>query len=148
MARECALQLLYQLDLQAGWDPAALETERYWQQVAELEQIGDRADPRRVRKFAARLVDGVVANREKIDGLLNEAADNWRLDRMNVVDRNILRLAAYEITAGEGIPPLAALDEAIELAKEFGDKDSARFINGILDRLMKNLASASIAQSQ
>jgi N utilization substance protein B len=83
------------------------------------------------------LVEGAVHHREEIDGLIREQADNWRLERMPVVDRNILRLAIFEMLHEEDVPKLVVLDEAIELAKKFGSEQSSRFVNGLLDGLLK-----------
>jgi N utilization substance protein B len=88
-------------------------------------------------EYARRLVEGTVTHRGRIDGLIREQADNWRLERMPIVDRNILRLAVYELTFEGEIPKLVVLDEAIELAKKFGSENSGRFINGLLDGLLK-----------
>ena len=87
--------------------------------------------------YAQRLVEGTVGHREEIDSVIRRQADNWRLERMPIVDRNILRLAVYEMTYEGEIPKLVVVDEAIELAKKFGSENSGRFINGLLDGLMK-----------
>ena len=135
-ARESAVQLLYQLDLNDDWEAGDTVYEEFWQQIDEL--IGMPVDIKvaDIHDLAARLVAGVVAEREGIDEHLSALAAHWRLDRMSLVDRNILRLAAYEIIHREDIPPLASVNEAIEMAKAFGDRDSRRFVNGILDRLL------------
>jgi N utilization substance protein B len=80
-------------------------------------------------------VIGVWERREEIDGLIGEAAENWRIGRMAMVDRNILRLGTYEIRHGKDIPFAVAINEAVDLAKRFGAEDSGGFVNGILDRI-------------
>ncbi len=93
-----------------------------------------------LRQFACRLAEAVHQNRGKIDRMIVAAADNWRLDRMAVVDRNILRMGAAQLAfMGDEVPPKVAIDESIELAKVYGEEDSSRFINGILDRIYRDL---------
>jgi transcription antitermination factor NusB len=95
---------------------------------------------RRVRDafdHAQELVRGTVDHREEIDGLIRQQADNWRLERMPAVDRNILRLAVFEMLYETEVPKLVVVDEAIELAKKYGSEHSGRFVNGLLDGLIK-----------
>ena len=129
-AREIALQVLYQLDLSQGAPPEALDL--YFENFRPSEKA---------REFCRRLIEGVVQNREEIDRLLEENAENWTLKRMAVVDRNILRMATFEFMHCPDIPFKASLNEAVELAKKFGTDDSSAFINGILDRIHTLLTS-------
>ena len=87
--------------------------------------------------YGKSLVTGTLEHREEIDRLIREQAEHWRLERMPVVDRNILRLAVYEFLYETDVPKLVVLDEAIELAKRFGSEQSGRFVNGLLDGLLK-----------
>ena len=103
-----------------------------------------RAEALRLRKrveeafqFAQELVQGTLDNRDKIDDMITAQADNWRLERMPAVDRNVLRLAIYEMLHETDTPKLVVVDEAIELAKKFGSEQSGRFVNGLLDGLLK-----------
>ena len=89
-------------------------------------------------EFAQELAEGVVEHQEEIDRLIQKYSQNWRLERMNVTDRNILRLATYELLYRPDIPPKVSLNEAIELAKEFGTEDSPAFVNGILDAVYRH----------
>jgi len=89
------------------------------------------------RLFAEGLVLGVHARRDALDRMISEAAEHWRLSRMAVVDRNVLRMAAYELTEEPDTPAAVAIDEAIEVAKKFGSADSGGFINGILDAIRR-----------
>ena len=91
-------------------------------------------------RFAQVLVQGTLDHREQIDDLIRSQADNWRLERMPPVDRNILRLAVYEMLYHRETPKLVVVDEAIELAKKFGSDQSGRFVNGLLDGLLKQHA--------
>jgi len=126
-AREIALQLLYQEDLNA--DQA--------EDVRLSFMHGRLQYNRKLIEFAKSLIDGVQQNREAIDRALELTARNWRLSRMAATDRNVLRLGAFEILFGD-TPDRVAVNEAIELAKRYGTNNSAQFVNGVLDRLMKS----------
>ena len=126
--REIALHVLYQLDISAG-DPREV-LDLYWENFTP---------PEKAREFCQRLLDGVLTNKEQLDRILEENSQNWTLKRMAVVDRNILRFAAFELVFCPDIPFKATLNEAIELAKKFGTEDSSAFINGILDKIQSNL---------
>ena len=89
--------------------------------------------------YARTLLEGCLAHQESIDALIAEQAENWRLERMAVVDRNMLRLAVYELRHQPDVPAAVVIDEAIELAKKFGAEQSGRFVNGILDALLVTL---------
>jgi N utilization substance protein B len=132
-SRELALQFLYQLDLNGGEDPAPYEDE-FWSRHP--------VDPE-ARAFADGLVRGTTQNQPKIDQLIAQSTEHWELDRMAAVDRNILRLAAYELLLQYDVPPKVVINEAIEIAKKFGTAESSRFINGVLDRIHKELRPAS-----
>jgi transcription antitermination protein NusB len=123
-AREVALQLLFQLDLNPKGKHVQLE---HFAKNRLREPI--------LQKFCMSLVDGVRAHVEEIDSRLGQVAENWRLPRMAVVDRNILRMGTFELIFTPDTPPAAAMDEAIELARRFGTADSPRFVNGVLDKL-------------
>ena len=122
-AREVAFQVIYQDDLNPRNNPAVADA-----------FISERISNEGLAEFARSLVAGTRRNRPEIDAALNEIADNWDLDRMAATDRNILRLAAYELLHTD-TPRAVAIDEGVELAKRFGSAQSAQFVNGILDRL-------------
>lgn len=125
-AREIVLQMLYEADLNDSRDPQAAR-----------KFIHSRMQGRKgLTKFAAELLEGTLEHREQIDRQLGQIATNWSLSRMPVVDRNVLRLGAYEILFNETPGPVA-VTEAILLAKRYGDTNSPRFVNGVLDRLMQ-----------
>jgi len=132
-AREIALQFLYQLDLGGDADPTPHEAE-FWAR----HPLDDKT-----RRFASAIVHGVTTNQSRIDRTISESTEHWDLDRMAVVDRNILRLAVYELLHSAEVPPKVAINEAIEIAKKFGTQESGRFINGILDRVHRELRPAS-----
>jgi len=133
-SREYTLQLLFQLDLA----PAELEgaVEAFWsdKQVAEP-----------VRQFAELLVFGTMERRDAIDEILAGSAFHWRVSRMAVVDRNILRMAVYELLFQPETPKVVVIDEAIEVAKKFGNDESGPFVNGILDAIRIKLESGELA---
>ena len=122
-ARELALQLLYQLDLRGEEVVPDL-----------LEHLASIQDAE-VREFARGLVQGYRERAAEIDGRIEEVARNWQLRRMAVIDRNILRLATFELLYRDDVPPLVSINEAIELAKKYSTKNSGPFVNGILDNL-------------
>jgi N utilization substance protein B len=123
-ARELALRVLFQLET-SDEDPD--EVLNY-----HAAESGATAD---VTAFAAQLVRGVLANREKLDAVLAEASEHWKVEQMAKVDRTILRIAVYELTIERQVPPKAAINESIELAKTFSGDDAGRFVNGILGRV-------------
>lgn len=137
-ARELALQGLYALEFAGKSAVTAVEEARAWasepesadEDLMELVRLG--GEP---LDFATDLIHGVFANRAAVDQVLTEASTNWKLSRMAMVDRNILRLAAYELLYRADIPPKVALNEAIEIGKKYGTAESSAFINGILDRV-------------
>jgi N utilization substance protein B len=133
-SRRAALQALYASDLRARGGPAQEAPEAALDALAEHFEL-----PPGARAFAKELVLGVEASRDALDARLRAVARNWRLERMAVVDRNLLRLAAFEILF-LGTPAAVAIDEAVELAHEFGDDASPRFVNGVLDALCKRSA--------
>lgn len=132
-ARELALQLLYQMDVQGEEHPEA-HLDDFW--------LRHPVDPE-AREFAESLVRGTKRHEAEIDELISRYAENWELERMAVVDRNILRMSVYELLWSPEVPPKVAINEAIEIAKKFGTKESSRFINGILDRVHKELRPTS-----
>jgi transcription antitermination protein NusB len=123
-AREAALSLLYQLEFRPGKMPDVFRD--YW-----VEHPG----PSEVQTFAEELVTGTLAHREAIDALITRHTDHWHFTRIALVDRNILRIATYELLFRKEIPERVILNEAIEIAKEYGSADSSRFVNGILDQI-------------
>ena len=125
-ARECALKILYQIEITKA-PPAEAEANFWEHNLVEAP----------VRLFAGELVTGAMAHREMIDALLAKHADNWALDRMAVIDRNVLRLGVFELLHVEQVPPKVAINEAVEMAKRYGGEESGKFVNGILDTIHK-----------
>lgn len=125
-ARELALQMLFQYDM-SGNSPDTI--------CSTFEDL-EKSKPN-TRDFATKILHGTVAHLEAIDGMIQQQADNWRLARMAVVDRNIIRMSIYEFLYEKDTPKLVIIDEAIEIAKRFGSVKSPQFINGILDGILK-----------
>jgi transcription antitermination protein NusB len=135
--REVALQVLYQVEQNPGL--VQPEIDRFLQRRLQEPRLCD---------FARALVNGVKTNQEKIDALITEVAENWRLDRMAAIDRNILRLGAFEMLFDAGVPAKVAINEALELAKRYSTAQSSRFVNGILDRLLTTEAERKAAEAE
>lgn len=126
-ARECAVQVLYQVEL----------TKCDWQEAYD-DYFSTNDQSFGIKKFTSFLVEGIVAHSEKLDEPIKKYARNWDLDRMAIIDRNVLRLGIFELLYVIDIPPKVSINEAVELAKKFGDLDSAKFVNGILDSVFRN----------
>ena len=127
-SREMAVQVLYQMDVTQGDIAEALTT------FCEHFEA-----PESIRDFAVELVNGAHQHRAEIDGLISRFSEHWRLERMPTVDRNILRLAAFELLYRPDIPSKVSINEAVDLGKKFGSEDSGSFVNGILDRIRLHL---------
>ena len=127
-SREIALQVLYQLDVTKQDPPKVLA--QFQQQFLPIEEKDE---------FLERLVLGVLEHSLEIDRLIKRFSENWSLDRMSIIDRNILRMATFELLYCQDIPPKVTLNEAIDLGKDYGTEESGSFINGILDHIQKEI---------
>jgi transcription antitermination protein NusB len=136
IGRERALQALYQLEMSKGVPQDALEAA--WSADSDTGAPVHKPDPE-ARKFASELVEGVWSRLEELDQMIQEHSHNWRVDRMSRIDRNVLRLAIYELKHRGDIPRKVTINEAIELGKLFGTEESSAFINGLLDRVASAL---------
>lgn len=144
VARELALQLLYQQELgQAVLAPEALA--HFWTQAAEEREYLGEKEMRKIQPQTLALVQGVTTRTAELDERLLSCADNWRLDRMAIVDRNVMRLCIYELQFCPEVPPAVSINEAIDIAKLYGGDESGRFVNGILDRVRRSLAKQQAA---
>lgn len=129
--------MLFQSDLGGSPLPQIFNSFDPANQTDEMRKAGAGAQATAAYEYGKSLVTGTLEHRDEIDGLIREQAEHWRLERMPIVDRNILRLAIYEFLYEADVPKLVVLDEAIELAKRFGSEQSGRFVNGLLDGLLK-----------
>ena len=143
-AREFALQILYELDIAESHSELEEMLEDFWKDRTDLaltspEKMALEEDKKQpdVRDYTEKLVRGTLDKRAEIDPIIERSAENWEMKRMACVDRNILRLSAYEILYLGEIPLKVAINEAVELAKRYGEEDSSKFVNGILDRIAK-----------
>ncbi len=126
-AREYALQILFELDIRKE-KPSITVLRNFWAEHSPDDEV---------KSFAEEAVKGTFKHLRKINGAIEKCAENWSLDRMAVVDRNVLRLAAYEILYRMDIPSSVTINEAIEVAKRFGTEESSSFVNGILDSVAR-----------
>jgi len=131
--------MLYQWEV--GRVPPGVAVARHW----EIEQDGPEI-PASGRRFAEELVEGTIAHLASIDPLIEEHAKHWRLERMAVVDRLILRMAVFEFLYRGDTPRTVVIDEAIELARTFSEQDAVRFVNGVLDGIHHAIAAGGAAQ--
>ena len=129
-ARECALQMLFAADIAGAVPDEVLRT--YWT------ELGDTDTDEVARDFATRLAAGTLANLDALDERIRSRAEHWRIPRMAIVDRNILRLAVYEFLY-EPTPRTVAINEALEIARRFSTYEATQFINGILDAIKRDL---------
>jgi transcription antitermination protein NusB len=127
-ARECALQMLYEHDVGKHAIETILDT--FWEMNEQ---------PEKVREFASQLFRGTLSRLKEIDRLIQAHTKNWRLSRMAAVDRNVLRLAVFELTSAARTPDTVVINEALEIAKKFSTNESAQFVNGILDSIKNHL---------
>lgn len=126
-SRELALRMLYQLETNSSNPELALEN--YCNIFPYQQDVVD---------YAGSLMLGVKKDRGIIDTYIQDASEHWKINRIAFVDKNILRIGIYEMLFSEDVPPKVAIDEAIELAKKYGNEDSGNFINGVLDRVFKD----------
>jgi len=128
-ARELVLKILY------AWDVGKNDADQVMEQLFNEENTTESG-----RVFCRSLVNGVIANLVAIDKLISKYSTDWPLDRMAVVDRNLMRIAVFEILFSDGVPSAVAVNEAIEIAKSYGSEESPRFVNGILGNIIKDLS--------
>jgi N utilization substance protein B len=135
--REVALQVLYQIEQNSEVPPEEVRS------FIERRLLDDR----KLCEFTDALISGVKEHQAQIDSIISSVAENWRLDRMAAIDRNILRLGAYEMLFCREVPAKVAINEALELAKRYSTAQSSRFVNGILDRVLQGQVQKPIEQS-
>lgn len=130
-AREAALQLLYAVE--AAREPHDHVVREFWRETP--------GDPEG-RKYADALVAGICEKKSTLDEHIASASENWRMERMTPVDRNLLRIGVYELKYVADVPRAVVIDEAVEIAKRFGTEDSSKFINGVLERVANDLGTS------
>lgn len=137
-ARECALQMLFAADVVKNLQE--FSSDDYWN------ELGDTDFDDKTRSFANNLVHGTLKNNEHIDEKIRSRAEHWRIERMAIVDRNVLRLAVYEFLY-EDTPHTVVINEALEIARRFSTFEATQFINGILDAIKLDLEKAAVAET-
>ncbi|MGQ9650649.1 MAG: transcription antitermination factor NusB [Phycisphaerae bacterium] len=140
-ARTAALQGLYQLDIQRA--PADADVAECLKSI--LEEAG--ASPE-VADYAGQMTAGAWAKRDQYDQMIAEVTDHWEVSRMAVVDRNVLRMAIYELVERPEVPARVVIDEAVEIAREFGDAETPQFVNGVLDAIWKKHPVCRLARGE
>ena len=128
LSREFVLKVLYQAEITRRDISSTLEI--FWSEKKKKDEV--------VKEFTTFLAGGVEKNLDVIDTMIKKYAVNWELNRMAVIDRNILRLGTFEILFADNIPPKVTINESVELAKKYGDSESCKFVNGILDKVHKS----------
>ena len=128
LSRELVIQFLYLTEMNEGEVTSQLES--FWE---------NNSCEKDVQSFTEDILNDIFDHKKEIDARLEKYSDNWTLSRMTVIDRNLLRMAASELMYSKTVPPKVAIDEAVEIAKKYGAEDSPNFINGILDRILKEL---------
>ncbi len=135
-SRELTIKFLYLVDMNPEqWED---QLQQFWEHTPCQKDI---------QVYADEILDKYFENREEVDRLIEKFSDNWTLSRMAVIDRNLLRMAACEILYLPSTPPKVVIDEALEIAKKYGSEESANFINGILDRVMKEADNGTVKTS-
>lgn len=136
-ARESTLQILFQLDFNHYLPERAIK--QYWENRKASEEV---------KEYSNWLVNGIISHQEKIDNIIQSVSEHWRLSRMAVIDRNILRMAVFELLFEEDIAAAIVINEAIEIAKKYSNVEAAAFVNGILDAIRKRLRSIKKSQKE
>jgi N utilization substance protein B len=134
-SREIALQVLYQVEMSGGDADEAVDL--FWRHFNPSPEL---------QEFSRRIVAGVRAHRNKIDAIIESFSEHWRLDRITIVDRSILRLAIFELLMCPDIPTKVVINEAVELGKRFGSDQSGSFVNGMLDSIARQLTRPAPAE--
>ena len=129
-AREIVLKILYQIEVSDENPTTVLDS--FWERNQNVNAS--------VKDFASDLAKGILKKYEELDNIIKQKLKNWRFDRVAVIDKNILRMGIFEILYRDDIPNSVSINEAIEIAKKYGDKDSSRFVNGILDKVSKSMS--------
>lgn len=136
-ARECALQMLFQYDIARPEVNELVKT--YWEEISDITQTGQHG--LEIMEFASQIVCGTIDHLEEIDDRISKRTEHWRISRMAVVDRNLLRMAVYEFLYEPETPKTVIINEALEIARRFSTYEATQFINGILDGIKRDLES-------
>ncbi|MBE6370516.1 MAG: transcription antitermination factor NusB [Lentisphaerae bacterium] len=138
LGRELAMQFLFECDI-AGTDDLAENLENFWFQAEHSGEFPNSRIFRKARAYAEKIISGVCENESSIDAVISETSDKWDISRMSTVDRNIIRVAVFELFHCPDIPALVSINEAIEIAKDYSSSKSGNFINGLLNTIKDKL---------
>jgi len=127
-AREFALKILYQAEITRR--EIKTTSDKFWSEFESIDKS--------IKEFSDRLTGGTQENLQSIDEKISAYATNWQIKRMAIIDRNVLRLGVFELLYASDIPPKVTINEAVDLAKKYGDLESSKFVNGILDKIHKS----------
>lgn len=139
------MQYMFNTDLKGADSPK--EYTLFWDGIREQLELEDDRFFRKARKYAEKLVIGIKENLDEIDKIITSFSEKWDINRMAIVDRNIIRVAVYEMKYSPDIPPVVSIDEAVGIAKEFSSEKSGLFINGILNAIKDSLVGEAAAKS-
>ena len=137
LGREFAMQYLFQYDVNTD-DIKEGSLELFWEQAKEIDAI-PASTFKRACRYAKRLIDGVIESSDEINGYITKYSKKWDIDRIGVVERNLMRIAIYEMVYCEDVPNVVSIDEAVEIVKDFSTEQSINFVNGILNAVMHSL---------
>ena len=137
-ARECALKVLYAIDITKDNPENCLKV--FWR---DHETVNPE-----IKEFTEYLVKETCENKKVVDKLISKCATNWQIQRMATIDRNIIRMATFEILFADDIPPKVSMNEAVEIAKKYGDNDSGKFVNGVLDKINREKPKETVKRGE
>ncbi len=138
LGREMAMQFLFQCDMN-GTVPDMVQWENFYEQIREEHNLRDNRYARKGREYGEMLFTGVVVNRDEIDKAIRARSENWDFDRLSVVDRNLMRIAVYEMLFVAAVPPVVSINEAVEIAMDYSGERAGSFINGVLNGIKDTL---------
>lgn len=138
LGRELAMQFLFQCDMN-GETPELAGWESFYEQVREEHQLRDNRFARKGKEYAEILFSGVAVHRDEIDAAIRQRSENWDFDRLSLVDRNVMRLAVYEMLFVPEVPPVVSINEAVEIAMDYSGEKAGGFINGVLNGIKDTL---------
>ncbi len=138
LGREMAMQYLFQCDM-TGTMPDMADWRTFFENIREEHGLRDNRYARKGREYAEMLFTGVAVHREEIDAAIRDRSENWDFDRLSVVDRNVMRLAVYEMLFVPSVPPVVSINEAVEIARDYSGEKAGSFINGVLNGIKDTL---------
>lgn len=139
LGREIAMQYLFSCDMTGDFPELGRFDEFFEEEMKPQHNLSDNRYSRKSRELAEHLISGVALNMDEIDGKIKSFARNWEWERISLVDRNIMRVAVYEMLFDMDVPPIVSINEGVEIARDYSDEKSANFINGVLNAVKDSL---------